>query len=79
MQNEISRKKGLFVVNLMNRFWTDSFKLYINDIVNVSNKFKYVLLANDTNILYSKEEYKNAEKIVNRELHQIYDFKRFQM
>ena len=29
------------------------FNLYINDIVNVLNKFKYVLFADDTKILYS--------------------------
>ena len=48
------------------------FNLYINDIVNVSNKFKYVLFADDTNILYSGEESETVENIVNKELHLIY-------
>ena len=29
--------------------------VYINDIANVSAKLKFVLFADDTNILYSKE------------------------
>ena len=29
------------------------FDLYINDLVNVSSEFNYVLFADDTNILYS--------------------------
>ena len=31
--------------------WANSFNLYVNDIVNVSNK--YVLYAGDINILFS--------------------------
>lgn len=29
------------------------FLVFINDIINVSNKFKYVLYADDSNLLYS--------------------------
>ena len=41
------------------------YNLYINDLVNVSNKFKYVLFADDTNILYS--DIKNVQSTVNKE------------
>ena len=34
--------------------------------------YKYVLLAGNTNILYSGEESETAENIVNKELHLIY-------
>ena len=47
------------------------FNLYINYIVNVSKKIKYVLFADDTNILYSSEESETAENII-KELHLIY-------
>ena len=40
--------------------------------MNVSNKLKYVLFADDTNILYSSEESITGENIVNKELHLIY-------
>ena len=46
--------------------------LYINDILNVLNKFKHVLFADDINILYSSEESETADNIVNKELHLIY-------
>ena len=47
--------------------WTYSFNLYINDVVNVWNKFKYVLFADDT-ILISCKTTNNVENIVNVEL-----------
>ena len=42
------------------------FNLYINDndIVNVSDKFKFVLFADDTNILYFSKEIENVEDTV---------------
>ena len=46
--------------------------LYINDIVNVSNKCKYVLFADVTYILYSSEDSQTVENITNKELHLIY-------
>ena len=45
--------------------------MYINNIVNVSNKCKYVFFADDINILYSSEESETAENIVSKELHLI--------
>ena len=44
------------------------FNLYINNFVNVSNKFQYVLFANDTNILFSCETINNVEDLLNIEL-----------
>ena len=34
--------------------------------MNVSNKFKYVFFADETNILYSSEEFKTVENIINK-------------
>ena len=48
------------------------FNVYINDLVNVSNKFKYVLFADDTNILYSDKDFKNVQGTVNKELDKIH-------
>ena len=48
------------------------FNLYINDLVNVSNKFKYVLFADDTNILFSDKEIENVQSTVNKELDKIH-------
>ena len=45
--------------------------LYINDIVNVSAKHKFVLFADDTNILYSSKEIENVENTVNIEMSKI--------
>ena len=42
------------------------FILFINDRLNVANQFRYVLFADDTNILYSRKYFKN-----NRELNNI--------
>ena len=47
--------------------------LYINDLVNVSNKFKYVSFVDDTNILYSDKEIENVQSTVNKELDEIHD------
>ena len=41
-------------------------------MVNVSNKFSYVLFADDINILYPSQELETTENIVNKELHLIY-------
>ena len=47
------------------------FNLFINDIINISNKFKYMLLADDTNMLCSMKTADNVENIVNIELSKI--------
>ena len=44
------------------------FILYINDICNVSKILKLLLFADDTNILYSDENVKNLNNVVNTEL-----------
>ena len=40
--------------------------LYITDIVNASNNFKFLLFAYETDILYSSEEPETAENILNK-------------
>ena len=44
------------------------FILYVNDICNCSNLFKFILFADDTNIFYSSESATNFVEIVNCEL-----------
>ena len=44
------------------------FILYINDICNVSKILKFVLFADDTNILYSDANINNLNNVVNSEL-----------
>ena len=44
------------------------FILYINDICNVSTLLKYVLFADDTNLLYEHENYETLCMNVNNEL-----------
>ena len=47
------------------------FSLYIDDTVNVSNKFKYVF-AEETIILFSCKTTNNVENIINIELNKIH-------
>ena len=42
------------------------FNLDINDLVNVSNRFKYVLFADYTKMLYSENEIKTKTKCKQR-------------
>ena len=44
------------------------FNIYVNDIVPVSDKFKFALFADDCNILYSSRNYEFVENTVNNEL-----------
>ena len=44
------------------------FFLYVNDIHRCSNKFRFYLFADDTNILYADKKLKDLETIVNTEL-----------
>ena len=44
------------------------FILYINDICNVSKLLKFILFADDTNILYSDSNVHNLVSIINHEL-----------
>ena len=48
------------------------FDLFINDNVNVSDKLKCVLFADDTNILYSSKEIENVENTVNFEMSKLH-------
>ena len=50
------------------------FNLYINDIVNVSDKLRFVWFADDTNILYSSKEIENVENTVNIEMSKIHEW-----
>ena len=48
------------------------FLLFINDICNVSNLFKFVLFADDTNIFYSNENIAVLQETLNRELAKLF-------
>ena len=50
------------------------FLIYINDLPNISNKLDIFLFADDTNIYYEKESFIELEKIVNKELKNLYIF-----
>ena len=47
------------------------FLIYINDIVNSSNVFKFILFADDTSLYYSCKNLQNIENIMNQELDKI--------
>ena len=44
------------------------FLIYINDLPNISDKFKFYLFADDTNIYYEARNLKDIEKTANNEL-----------
>ena len=48
------------------------FLIYINDLPNISNKLDIFLFADDTNIYYENESFKELENIVNKELKNLY-------
>ena len=48
------------------------FILYINDICNVSKRLKFILFADDTNILYSDANVHNLISVINYELDKLY-------
>ena len=50
------------------------FLLYINDIHLSSDKLKFYLFADDTNILYADENLKAIEQTVNVELNNLHDW-----
>ena len=45
--------------------------IYINHIPNVSDKLKFFLLADDTNIYYEASDLLDLEKVINKELKQL--------
>ena len=54
------RKRNSYVVYL-----NDLFSLYMNDIVNVSDKFRYLLFVDNTTILNSHKTNNNVENSYN--------------
>ena len=44
------------------------FLIYINDILNSSDKLSFYLFADDTNLLYADKNLKSLEETVNNEL-----------
>ena len=58
------------------RFSADRFNVYIyvNDIHRSSNKLRFYLFADDTNILYADKNLEDLETIVNNELQNLYDW-----
>ena len=49
------------------------FLLYTNDISNISDKLKFFLFADDTNIYIESSNLSYLEKIMNKELEKLYD------
>ena len=50
------------------------FLIYINDLPNISNKLKFYLFADDTNIYLESDDLINLEKIMNKELVKLYEW-----
>ena len=50
------------------------FLIYINDLPLISNKFKFFLFADDTNIYYESDDLLNLEKTINKELKKLYQW-----
>ena len=50
------------------------FLLYINDIHLSSDKLKFYLFADDTNLLYADKNLKAIEQTVNVELNNVHDW-----
>ena len=50
------------------------FLIYINDIYNSSDKLKFHLFADDTNLLYADKNLKSLETVVNTELTKIHNW-----
>ena len=50
------------------------FLLYINDLPNISDKLKFFLFADDTNIYLESSNLSYLEKIMNKELEKLYDW-----
>ena len=50
------------------------FLLYFNDLPNISNKLKFYLFADDTNIYYESDNLKDIEKTMNKELEKLHEW-----
>ena len=47
------------------------FLIYVNDLPNISDKLKFFLFADDTNIYYDSDDLVDIEKTVNQELRKL--------
>ena len=50
------------------------FFIYVNDISNSSDKLKFYLFADDTNLLYADKNLKSLESTVNAEIFRVYNW-----
>ena len=50
------------------------FLIYINDICNSSDKLKFYLFADNTNLLYADENLKSLESTVNTQIFRVYNW-----
>ena len=50
------------------------FNMYVNDTVNVSSTFKFILFAHDTNVFYQCKTIENIDVVVNQELENVSDW-----
>ena len=50
------------------------FLIYINELPNISNKLKFYLFADDTNIYLESDELVDREKVINKELVKLYEW-----
>ena len=50
------------------------FLLYINDLPNISDKLKFFLFADDTNIYYESNDLDKLEATINKELTKLYEW-----
>ena len=50
------------------------FLLYINDLPNISQKLKFYLFADDTNIYFESEDLTKLEKTMNKELEKLHNW-----
>ena len=48
--------------------------LYINDLPNISDKLKFYLYADDTNIYFESKNLKLLERTINKELEKLYEW-----
>ena len=49
----------------------EKFLIYVNDLPNISDKLKFFLFADDTNIYYDSDDLIDIEKTVNQELRKL--------
>jgi len=47
------------------------FLLYVKDLANISNKLKFILFADDTNVFYAGKSIAGVNNVLNNELKQL--------